>query len=298
MFQTAESGKSRVVEAGGIGAVIPTGKGCGAEITGVDLTDFNDGQFETIEHALLEHGVVVLRAQQLDNQDLVDLGKRFGPLEPPGVSIIGKPYIDEFPDILVISNIVENGQPQGNLGAGEATWHTDMSYRERPISYAILTAVELPAVGGNTYFANQYLAYETLPEDMKRKLEGKLVIHDETYNSAGQLRKGFKEIADPRQAPGAKHPIFRTHPVTGKKALYLGRRLNAYIVGMQLEESEQLLDDLWTHASRPEFVWGHEWRMGDVIIWDNRCLIHRRDAFDPAMRRKLHRVQVQGDRPF
>ena len=298
MFQAAESGKSRVVKAGGIGTVIPTGKGCGAEITGIDLTDFNDGQFETIEHALLEHGVVVLRAQQLDNQDLVDLGKRFGPLEPPGVSIIGKPYIDEFPDILVISNIVENGQPQGNLGAGEATWHTDMSYRERPISYAILMAVELPAVGGNTYFANQYLAYETLPEDMKRELEGRLVIHDETYNSAGQLRKGFKEITDPRQAPGAKHPIFRTHPVTGKKALYLGRRLNAYIVGMQLEESEQLLDDLWAHASRPEFVWGHGWQMGDVIIWDNRCLIHRRDAFDPAMRRKLHRVQVQGDRPF
>lgn len=278
-------------------AVLPTGKACGAEITGIDLNRFDEGEFKAVEQALLDHGVVLFRGQQLTNLGLVALGKRFGPLEAPGVSIIGKPYIDDYPDILVISNIVENGQPQGNLGAGEAVWHTDMSYRERPISYAILMAVELPPAGGNTYFANQYLAYDTLPEETRRKLEGKLVIHDETYNSAGQLRKGFTEVTDPRQAPGARHPIFRTHPNTGKKALYLGRRLNAYIIGLTLDESEHLLDELWAHASRPEFTWGHEWRMGDVLIWDNRCLIHRRDAFDPTSRRKLHRVQIQGDRP-
>lgn len=277
--------------------VIPSGKACGAEILGVDLSDLADMQFDVIKQALTDHLVVVVRGQQLGHADLVGLGKRFGELEPPGMSIIGKPYIDEFPDILVISNIVENGQPQGNLGAGEAAWHTDMSYRETPISFAILNAVELPPTGGNTYFANQYLAYDSLSDELREKLDGRTVIHDETYNSAGQMRKGFKEVTDPRQAPGARHPVFRTHPVTGRRALYLGRRLNGYISGLALEESEALLDQLWAHASQPAFVWGHEWKLGDVLMWDNRCLIHKRDAFDPSTRRKLTRVQIRGDTP-
>lgn len=277
--------------------VISTGKACGAEVRGIDLNDFDDRAFQALQQALYDHLVILVRGQKLGYAELVALGKRFGELEPPGMSIIGKPYIDDYPDVLVISNIVENGQPQGNLGAGEAIWHTDMSYREKPISYAILNAVELPPAGGNTYFANQYLAYNTLSPELKSKLDGKMLIHDETYNSAGQMRKGFKEVTDPRQAPGARHPVFRTHPATGKKALYLGRRHNAYIIGLPLEESEKLLDVLWTHASRPEFVWGHEWQMGDVLIWDNRCLIHRRDAFDPTTRRKLTRVQLKGERP-
>ena len=277
--------------------VVPSGKACGAEIRGVDLNALEHGQFAAIEQALYDHLVVVVRGQKLGHAELVALGKRFGELEPPGMSIIGKPYIDDYPDILVISNIVENGQPQGNLGAGEAAWHTDMSYREKPISFAILNAVELPPTGGNTYFANQYLAYDALPDELRKKLEGRTVIHDETYNSAGQLRKGFKEVTDPREAPGARHPVFRTHPATRKRALYLGRRLNGCITGLALDESERLLDTLWAHASRPEFVWGHEWRLGDVLIWDNRCLVHRRDAFDPSTRRKLTRVQLKGDRP-
>jgi taurine dioxygenase len=278
--------------------VVPSSKACGAEIRGVDLNNLDDATFALIQKAIDDHMVLLFRGQRLDNAHLIKLGKHFGDFEPPGMSIIGKPYISEYPDILVISNIVENGQPQGNLGAGEASWHTDMSYRERPISYAILNAVELPPSGGDTFFANQYLAYETLPDALKTKLEGAIVNHDETYNSAGQIRKGFKEVTDVREAPGAHHPIFRTHPRTGKKALYLGRRLNAYIVGLPVEESEQLLDRLWEHASQPQFVWRQEWRMGDVLVWDNRCLVHRRDSFDPSTRRKLHRVQIRGERPI
>lgn len=278
-------------------AVVPSGKACGAEITGIDLNAITDAQFALVARAILDHGVVLLRDQRLGDAQLVALGKRFGPLEPPGTSIIGKPFIDGQPDILVISNIVEDGIPQGNLGAGEAIWHTDMSYREQPISYAILNAVELPPSGGNTYFANQYLAHDTLPEDLRRALAGRVIIHDETYNSAGQIRKGHAPVTDPRQAPGARHPVFRTHPLTGRKALFLGRRLNACIVGLPLAASEALLDRLWAHAAQPQFVWDHEWRLGDVLIWDNRCLIHRRDAFDPNTRRKLHRVQIRGERP-
>lgn len=278
--------------------IIPSGKALGAEIRGTNLAKLDEDAFQVIEDALYEHLVLLVRGQKLTDPQLIALGKRFGELEPPGMSIIGKHYIDEHPEILVISNIVENGMPKGNLGAGEAIWHTDMSYRETPTSIAILHALEIPPAGGNTYFANQYLAYETLPADLKRKLEDTLLIHDETYNSAGQLRKGFKEVTDPRQAPGAHHRILRTHPVTGRKALYLGRRRNGYIIGLPLEESEALLDRLWAHASRPEFVWGHEWHVGDTLVWDNRCLIHRRDPFDPDARRMMHRVQIKGERPI
>lgn len=277
--------------------IVPSGKGCGAEVRGIDLARLDGDAVDVLKRALLEHLVVVVRGQPISDPQLIALGKSFGELEPPGMSIIGKPYIDAYPDILVISNILENGQPMGNLGAGEAIWHTDMSYRTQPVSYAILHSLEIPPAGGNTYFANQYLAYETLSEELKRRLEGKLLVHDETYNSAGQLRKGFKEITDPREAPGARHPVFRTHPVSGRKALYLGRRRNGYIVGLPLEESERLLDQLWAHASRPEFVWGHEWRVGDTLIWDNRCLIHRRDPFDASERRMMHRVQIKGQSP-
>ncbi len=277
--------------------VVPSGRACGAEIRNVDLNNLDDAAFAAIQQAINEHLVLLFRGQQLDNAHLLELGRRFGEIELPGMSIIGKPYIDDYPELLVISNIVEEGKPQGNLGAGEAIWHTDMSYRDVPISYAILNAVELPPSGGNTYFANQYLAYESLSDELKRSLADRQLIHDETYNSAGQLRKGFSEVTDPRQAPGARHPLFRTHPLTGRKALYLGRRTNAYIIGLPLEESERLLDELWAHASRPELVWCQEWQMGDVLVWDNRCLVHRRDAFDNTTRRKLHRVQIKGQRP-
>ena len=277
--------------------VISSAQSLGAEIRGVDLRNLTNESFAALERALYDRLVIVVRGQPVTDPELIALGKRFGEIEPPGMSIIGKPYIDEYPDILVISNVVENGVPQGNLGAGEAIWHTDMSYREKPTTIAILHAVELQPSGGNTYFANQYLAYETLPAELKARLEGRMLVHDETYNSAGQMRKGFKEVLDPREAPGARHPIFRTHPVTGRKALYLGRRRNGYIVGLPLDESESLLDQVWAHALPPQLVWGQEWQFGDTLIWDNRCLLHRRDSFDPNTRRMMHRVQIRGTRP-
>jgi len=275
--------------------IIPSGKACGAEVTGVDLSALDPVTVATLQQAIREHLVVVVRGQPISDPQLIALGKSFGELEPPGMSPIGKPFIDAFPDILVISNIMEQGMPMGNLGAGEAIWHTDMSYRPRPCTIAILHALEVPPAGGNTYFANQYLAYDTLSDVLKKKLDGLEVIHDETYNSAGQMRKGFKEVTDPRQAPGARHKIFRTHPHTGRKALFLGRRRNACIIGLPLEESERLLDQLWAHASRPDFMWHNEWKVGDTLIWDNRALIHRRDAFDNSQRRMMHRVQIRGE---
>ncbi len=278
--------------------IVPTGKALGAEIKGVDLRKLPADAFGRIAQAYADHLVVLIRGQNLSDPDLIAFGKRFGALEPPGMSIIGKPYLEDYPDVLVISNLkTEEGTPLGNLGDGEAIWHTDMSYRDTPVSAAILHAWEVPPSGGDTSFANQYLAYETLPQDLRDKIEGRIMVHDETYNSAGQLRKGFKEVTDPREAPGARHPIVRTHPVTGRKCLYLGRRRNGCILGLDLADSEETLDRLWAHATQPSFAWTHQWRKGDVLIWDNRCVLHRRDSFDPTSRRMMHRVQVVGERP-
>jgi taurine dioxygenase len=137
------------------------------------------------------------------------------------------------------------------------------------------------------------LAYETLPAGLKRRIEGLQAVHDATYNSAGAMRKGYQEVTDPRTAPGARHPLVRAHPESGQKSLFLGRRRNSYIVGFALEESERLLDELWRHATQPGFTWRQQWRAGDVVVWDNRCTLHRRDAFDPAARRLMHRTQIR-----
>src|SRR5690606_22062181 len=150
-------------------------------------------------------------------------------------------------------------------------------------------------VGGNTQFANMYHAYETLPEILKETIKSLKCVHDASRNSAGQLRKGYQDNSDPRQTVGAIHPLIRTHPVTGKKCLFLGRRRNAYIVGLGLADSEALLDELWAHATKEEFVWTQIWKLGDVILSDNRCTMHRRDSFDPNSRRLLYRTQITGE---
>jgi taurine dioxygenase len=194
--------------------------------------------------------------------------------------------------------VVENGQPIGQLGAYEAVWHTDMSYVAAPPSASALYSLEAPPSGGNTGFCNMYLAYDTLPAGLRHDIEGRLCRHDASRNSAGELRRGFVDAPDPTQVVGAEHPVVRTHPVTGRKALFLGRRPNAYIPGLPLADSEALLDALWAHCTKPEFAWYQQWRKGDLILWDNRCVMHRRDAFDPAARRVMHRTQIKGDRPF
>jgi alpha-ketoglutarate-dependent taurine dioxygenase len=266
----------------------------GAQIDGVDLSKpLAPERFAEIRAAWLEHLVLVFRGQKLSDPQLLAFTRLFGELDPPGPNPYGKSFLPEHPEINVISNIVVGGAPIGGLGDGEAIWHADMTYVERPPMGAILHALEVPESGGDTYWANMYLAYDTLPDELKHKIEGREAIHDATYNSAGQMRKGYEEITDPRKAPGARHPLVSTHPETGRRCLFLGRRRNSYIVGMDLEESEDLLDALWSHASKPEFVFRQKWKAGDVLIWDNRCTLHRRDAFDPSARRLMHRTQIK-----
>jgi taurine dioxygenase len=193
----------------------------------------------------------------------------------------------------VISNIKMDGAPIGGLGDGEAIWHADMTYAETPPMAAILYALEVPPAGGDTYWASMVLAYETLSASLKQRIEGREALHDATYNSAGMMRKGYKELTDPRSAPGARHALVRIHAETGRKCLFLGRRRNSYVVGLELADSEALLDELWAHATQPRFTFRQQWRAGDVLIWDNRCTLHRRDGFDPTSRRLMHRTQIK-----
>lgn len=275
------------------------GEALGAEVSGVDVSKpIAADTFAAIRKAWLDNLVLRFRGQKLTDPQMLEFSRLFGELDPPGPNPYGKPFLPQHPEMNVISNVKEGGTPIGGLGDGEAIWHSDMTYTDAPPSAALLYALELPAEGGDTYWANMYQAYEALPAETKKRIEGLKAIHDATYNSAGDKRKGYDDVTDPRRAPGARHGLVRTHPETGRKCLFLGRRRNSYIVGLGLDESEALLDALWAHATQPRFVFRQQWKIGDLMIWDNRCTLHRRDSFDPNARRVMHRTQVKGDRPY
>ena len=273
----------------------PTGKALGAEIQGVDLRTIGGEDFANIYRAWLRHSVLLFRGQKLTDEDLVTFSKRFGELDWAPIQESGRRFVEGHPEIYVVSNVMENGAPIGSLGAGEATWHTDMSYLQDPPKASILYALEVPPAGGNTYFNNMYLLYETLPEALKKRIEGKKLKHDGTYNSGGYVRQGITAVDDPITSPGTFHPLVCTHPETKRRVLYLGRRRNAYIDGLSLADSESLLDELWLQANRKELEWHNEWRVGDLVLWDNRCTMHRRDPFDSGSRRVMHRTQIKGE---
>jgi taurine dioxygenase len=275
--------------------VIPTGACIGAEVKGVELSDLDDRAFRELRKAWLDYSVVLVRNQTVSDQDLIAFSRRFGDLDLAPVQETGRRYVEGMPEIYIISNVMENGVPIGSLGAGEAVWHTDMSYLELPPKASVLFAVEVPSSGGNTSFCGMYSIYEALPRPLKSRVEGLRIKHDGTYNSGGYLRQGVSPTDDPRNSPGAVHPLVCTHPETGRRMLYLGRRRNAYLVGLDLAESEALLDELWAVVTRPEFAWEHAWRAGDLVLWDNRCTMHRRDSFDPDARRVMHRTQIKGE---
>jgi taurine dioxygenase len=274
--------------------VIPTGAALAAEIRGVDLRRIDDGVFAAIHRAWLDHLVVLFRGQVLDDDDLIAFSRRFGDLDLAPIQENGRRFVDGHPEIYVVSNVIENGVAIGSLGAGEAVWHTDMSYLDDPPKASMLYAIEVPPAGGNTGFTNMYSAYEELPDALRRRIAGLRLKHDGTFNSGGYVREGIVATDDPVASPGTYHPIVCTHPDTGRRCLYLGRRRNAYIEGLSRAESEALLDELWCYATREELSWYNTWRAGDLVLWDNRCTMHRRDPFDAASRRIMHRTQMKG----
>src|SRR5271170_458349 len=268
----------------------------GAEISGIDLSKpVAQADVDAIEDAWRRRLVVVFHDQSLSDPQLLAFSRRFGDLDPPGPNPFGEPFNKQHPEINVISNVVQAGKPIGNLGDGEAVWHADMTYVDVPPKAAMLYSLEVPPSGGNTYFADMFAAYETLPADLEKAAEGKVAVHDASRNSAGMLRKGYKEVTDVRETVGARHPLVRTDPQTGRKALFLGRRPNSYVLGLDVAESEVLLDALWAHATQPRFAMCHQWKVGDLLMWNNLSVLHRRDPFDPNSRRVMHRTQIKGN---
>ncbi len=268
----------------------------GAEVSGIDVSKLvTQDDVKAIEDVWNERLVVVFHGQKLSDPQLIAFSKRFGELDPPGPNPYGEPFLKEHPELNVISNVVEDGKPIGNLGDGEAVWHADMTYVDVPPKAAMLHSLEIPPIGGNTYFANMFAAYESLPTDLKTAVAGKIAVHDASTNSAGMLRKGYQRVTDVRDVVGAHHPLVRTEPKTGRKALFLGRRPNSYVLGLDVSESEALLDALWTHATQSRFAMCHEWQVGDLLMWNNLSVLHRRDPFDPRSRRVMHRSQIKGN---
>jgi taurine dioxygenase len=294
MTATIDDTTSITISSGNVD-VIPTDRGVGAEMRGLDLTNIDDGAFPGIVRAWHDHSVLLFRDQRLDDRGLVAFSRRFGDLDWAPVQETGRRFVEGMPEIYVVSNVIVNGEPIGSLGAGEAVWHTDMSYLDVPPKASMLYALEVPPTGGNTSFCNMYSVYEALPAGLKGDITGLKIKHDGTYNSGGYVRQGVTPSDDPRTSPGVIHPLVCTHPDTGRRALYLGRRRNAYLVGLALAESEALLDQLWSYVAKPEFAWEHVWRVGDLVMWDNRCTMHRRDPFDSDSRRIMHRTQIKGE---
>jgi taurine dioxygenase len=272
--------------------VIPTGT-VGAEVRGVDLARVTPADVEAIQQAWYRHDVLVFRNQKLTDDHLLSFSRYFGTLDPPPNQGDGRKSPPGYPDIYVIANVLdEKGEPIGALGDGEAAWHTDMSYAAQPPDASILYSLEVPDKGGDTWFCGMKAALASMPRALVERISTLDIKHDGTYDSGGYLRKGMAASRDPRTSVGTPHPIVIRHPVSGATSLYLGRRLNAYVVGLALEESERLLDEIWSYVDVA--VYRHTWALGDLVLWDNRTTMHRRDAFDPKSRRVMHRTQIKG----
>jgi taurine dioxygenase len=273
----------------------PVTPAVGAEISGVNLSRLSEAEFTQIEHAWNRHGALLFRDQQISDDDLLAFSRRFGDLDPPPVQEHGRQSPEGYPDIYVVSNVLDaKGAPIGALGAGEAVWHTDMSYLPVPPDASMLFSLEVPPSGGDTWVLGMQAAWTTLPDALKARVRGRRIKHDGTYNSGGFLRKGVTPSDDPHTAPGAWHPAVLRHPVTGAPSLFLGRRRNSYVEGLSQSDSDALLDALWAHIDRPDLRYEHRWRVGDLLLWDNRSTMHRRDPFDNATRRVMHRTQIKG----
>ena len=272
-------------------------KSLGGEIVDLDISNkLTQDQINFINQSWDERLVLVFKKQNLDDHKLINFSKYFGELDPPGPNPYGITFLPEFPEINVISNVKnEQGTPIGNLGDGEAVWHADMTYLQLPPKAGILYALEVPENQGNTHFANMALAYSELPNKLKEKINDKILIHDSAHNSAGMLRKGYSEVDNPSETPGARHPMVITDKNTNKKLLFLGRRPHAYIIGLELEESENLLNEIWEHATQEKFTWTQKWEKGDLLMWKNLNVLHKRDAFNPNTRRVMHRTQIKGE---
>ena len=286
--------------------VVPMPAALGAEVRGLDLKQLDDASFKRLREVWLHHVLLVIKDQTLTADDLVKLVNRFG--TPVSSSGLHQRNLEERtanqlfnlpPEVTVVTNLRQDGKPVGILGDGEIAWHSDFSFKERPTAARMLVAMEVPPrdKGGNTQFLNAYAAYDALPLDYKKRLVGKTIKQGNIVDTAMKLRPGASLQDDIRYTPGPSHPVISTHPETGCNHLFLGRRHAAYVNGMTPEDSEAFLNELWAYGTQERFMYTHRWSKGDVVVWDNRATVHRREGFDPDSRRVLYAAQVEGHRP-
>ena len=279
--------------------VRPFAEKVGAEIVGLDLSrPLNDADFARVHQAHLDYHVVVFRGQQITPQQQIDFSRRFGVLQ---IHVLKQFLLANHPEILIVSNIVENGQPVG-LGDAGKYWHSDLSYKELPSLGSMLYAQELPSEGGDTLFADMHLAWDTLPEPLRKAVEGRNAVHSYTSRySHGHNADNWRPTLSAEQLAQVavvSHPIVRTHPENGRKALFVSQGFTTHIVGLPEDESQAILTELYAHSVRPEGVYRHKWQENDMVFWDNRSLIHLAGGTPDHLRRRLHRTTIQGDAPF
>jgi taurine dioxygenase len=273
---------------------------CGAEVSDIDLKrPLDEATLTQLHRALAENGCLLFRGANLTPQQHIAFSRQFGPLES---HVVGEFNLPDHPEIFVVSNVREEGRLKGAVYAGQY-WHSDLSYMPKPSLGSLLLCHEMPQIGGDTMWANMYMAYETLSEPMKRFLGSVRAVHDyahayDTYFAKTKERPPL--TAEQRaKTPPVTHPAVRTHPVTGRKALYVNPGFTVGFEGTPDEESAPILGFLFEHSTRPEFIYRHRWSVGDMMFWDNRCTMHYALAdYDFSVRRHMHRTTVAGDVPF
>ena len=278
--------------------VTPLSSACGAEISGVDLTrDLSKETVRAIKDAWAKHLVLVFRGQTITQDQQLRFASYFGELgnrkkapEPLRGRAEGIYQTNE--KVLLVTNIKVDGKPIGAFGEGDFWFHIDSGYTPRPYKYTFLYALELPSTGGNTLFSNMYKAYEAVPPALKQKLKGKKALHIHEYKRSEKADLS----GDISGVPHHFHPVFITHPETGRKTLFVDRLMTARIEGVSAEESDAILEQLYEIGERPDFIYEHVWKPGDFLMWDNRCTIHARTDFPKDERRLLRRCTVEGER--
>lgn len=271
----------------------------GAEIIGLDISQpIGAEDFKRIHRAHLDHHVLVFRSQQVTPQAHIDFSRRFGPLE---IHVLHQFHLKDHPEILIVSNIKENGEPIG-LGDAGVYWHSDISYKPRPSLGSLLHAQELPSEGGDTLFADQHLAWESLSPELQQRIlplkaEHSYLAKYEELRAKNPWRPKLSQAQIDQVAP-AVQPVVRTHPETGRKALFVSEHFTTRIVGLPQDESDALLAELFAHSVKPEFVYRHQWAPHDLVFWDNRSLMHLAAGTPDHLRRRLNRTTIVGDTPF
>jgi taurine dioxygenase len=279
--------------------ILPFDAPLGAEVIGLDLSrPVDPATFKRIHQAHLDHHVLVFRDTRITPAQQVDFSRRFGPLQ---IHVLRKFQLAGTPEVLVVSNIKENGEPIG-LGDAGAYWHSDLSYKETPSLGSLLHAQELPGEGGDTLFANQHLAFDTLPEALRRAIDGRLAEHSylakyEELRARNPYRPALTQAQIDEVVP-VQHPIVRTHPETGRRALFVSEHFTTGIVGLPQDESDALLAELFAVSTRASLVYRHQWQPHDLVFWDNRSVMHLAAGTPDHERRLLYRTTIEGDTPF